>query len=123
MYTIVTVRIINGWSKSRKDYYFKSYDRLFIGDIVVCDTVNGPVLGEVIGINMPVPDGIKVNAEIIARVDMSRYKERKIKREKRIEIEKKLEARFNELDKLAKYRLFAKEDPELACLLDEYDKL
>ncbi len=89
------------------------------GDILVAESINGLGLVEVVGIKS---QSSKAKRWIVDKVDMSSYNARREKERKKAELEKKMEQRMKQMDKLTRFREMAKNDPEMARMLQEYER-
>ena len=78
------------------------------------------------------PDAPEVNSvfnsdnssrEIICRIDMTKYNERKEKAQKISTLKGQMDKKVKELQGVALYGLMAKDSPELQEMLDEYKHL
>ena len=90
------------------------------GDVCVVKTArHGMALAEVIDIKDAPQDG-EVLREIVSIVDTTRYDERVAKREKAAELKAKMKERAKQLQDIALFQMLAKDDPEMAQLLEEF---
>ena len=103
-------------------YSFRCFDEAEIGDIVVCDTVNGFVVGEVISLESSIPEA-KVLKEVVAIVDTRDFEDRKRNAERKSELKKKMDKKIKQLQDVTLYERFAEHDSELADMLAEYKTL
>ena len=120
---IVGVRIMNGDESFSEAYNFKCYDAVSVDDMVVVDTRYGFKLGKVAYITNKLPDnmnGKKVLKEVVTRVDLQAYNERKEKRERAETLKAKMDARVKELQEVAVFEMLAEKDDDLKALLEEY---
>jgi uncharacterized membrane protein len=102
-------------------YDFRSSLDLKTGDAVVCDTIRGLVVGNVVA----VLDTLTKNAVkmIVDKVDMDNYNKRlEIEKRKRM-IKDKMVERRKEIEEKIIYKTLAEVDPMMAKLLNEYEKL
>lgn len=101
-------------------YDFFTDLELVAGDAVVCDTVRGLAIGEVIDV---VNTSKKANKWVVQKIDMSQHESR-LAREKRIkELQAQMEDRRKNLEQEAIYAMLAKEDAEMSAMLKEYKDL
>lgn len=101
------------------------------GDIVaVMSAHHGIGIARIKGIYEP--DAPEVNSvlnsdnssrEIICRIDMTKYNERKEKAQKISTLKGQIDKKVKELQGVALYELMAKDSPELQEMLDEYKQL
>lgn len=115
---VVTFLPRMGETQNTKHYDFWSSIPLQEGDIVVVDTANGLQLASMSGVKST---SNSANKWVVAKVDLNEHEERIRKEEKRKELEKAMEARAKQVDKMSRYRQMAKEDPEMAKLLAELE--
>lgn len=66
---------------------------------------------------------VEVVGEVVAKIDMGCYNERVRSRIKAAELKTKMEARAKQLQDIALYQMLAKDDPDMAALLQEYQCL
>lgn len=89
------------------------------GDVCVVKTArHGMGLAEVIEVK-PSAEG-EVLREIVSIVDTARYDERVAKREKAAELKAKMKERAKQLQDIVLFQTLAKDDPEMAQLLEEF---
>lgn len=126
---IATVCPIND---PRTMYYYANYDpNLAVDDICVATSArrtkldplstSGFIVAKVIGIEDA--SAHDVTGEIVSRVDISDYTDRVESRIKAAELKEKMEARAKQLQDIALYQMLAKDDPDMAALLAEYQGL
>ena len=118
MYTLINVQLNN----MGKAYVFKCYDDVAIDDLVIVDTVNGFLVGKVLGISETIPTG-KVLNEVVGVIDPTPFIERKKKAERLNELKKTMDKKVKTLQSLTMYETLAEKDPELKTMLDEYRSL
>lgn len=68
------------------------------------------------------PDG-EVALEVVTKVSMDDYETRVKSRAKAAELKAKMEARAKQLQDIALYQMLAKDDPDMAILLAEYQSI
>ncbi len=117
---IISVKFLNGINN--KNYVFKCFDDVTVGDTVVVDTVNGFQLATVTETNSEPPKGT-VLKEVVAIVDMSEFNARKERADKIKKLKEKMNKRVKELQDIAVYEMLAKTDSALAEMLDELKSL
>lgn len=93
------------------------------GDFVVCDTINGPVLGEVSQLNVSTTKPCNIMRWIITKVDFAEFNAKREKRERITQLKKQLDSQIKEYEEIHKYELFAEKDPTVAQLLTELKEL
>lgn len=122
-YRIAIVNLINE-PNTTKPYAFALFDTYIIcGDYVLCDTSYGYKVAHVIDIvDKEDYDGCIVTREIICKVNLNPYLERKAERARKKELEKLLDdaIKIKNQSKLYLYEIVAANNPEIKVLLDEY---
>lgn len=88
---------------------------------MIDDGTGGMQLAIVIDI-LPCND-LDVYHEVIARIDTAAYDARVAIRKKAAELKAKMEARAKQLQDIALYQMLAKDDPDMAALLQEYQDI
>lgn len=118
-----TVAIIN---QGYKDYYYALYDEnIKIGDDVLvtgtaCDsvwTVKDIKLKDDVDIRQ------SITAEVICKVDTSKYDQRVKNRKAAENIKLEMDKKIKEMQETDKYEMYADKNPELAELLKAYKAL
>lgn len=95
---------------------------LQIDDVCVVDDFDGEMrLARVIDI-LPCND-LDVHHEVIARIDTAAYDARVATRKKAAELKAKMEERAKQLQDIALYQMLAKDDPDMAALVKEYQDI
>ena len=61
--------------------------------------------------------------EIVCKVDMSAFEERKAKAAQLVELKARMDSKVQQLQKAAVYEMLAEKDPELAEMLKAYKEL
>ncbi len=122
---------------SPDEYWFRYYesdtnvpiDNIGVGDWVVVKSRNGigvaRVLKKAKDLDTVRMQGFKGNIvkQVIAVVDTSKCDKRESDRAKLEKIEKKLEQKAKNAERLTMYRLLAKNDPEFSAILTEYESV
>lgn len=103
-----------------KEYDFLSMDILERGDRVVCDTINGLVLGRVVQM---IPSSTKATRWVVCKIDMEAHKARVEKAREIQAIKTAMEQRRREVLCLHDYGRIAEYDPQMANLLKKYEGL
>ena len=111
--------------ESGKKYMYALYDAtLQVGDTVVVKTGHhGLGLGKIVSLEDDRRSEVRYGREIICKVDMAAYEERREKAHKLAELKSKMDAKVQQLQQTAIYELLSEKDPELAALLAEYKGL
>ncbi len=113
--------------KNEKEYTFRTYDEVEIGDKVVVNTRHGLAVATIQGFP---EESVAVArskfqslAEVVCRVDMTAFNERKEKAEKASAIKAEMDCKVKQMQEDAVYEMFAEKDPQLAELLKQYKEL
>lgn len=104
-----------------KQYEFKTDLDLKKGDLVVCDTSIGYSVGEVINLLEEITN--KATKWLVCKVDLENHKARLVKEAKLKDLKAKMEKRRKQLQDIQVYELLAKDDPEMASLLVEFQQI
>lgn len=102
-------------------YAFKTDLDLVFGQVVVCDTVNGYIVGTVSDISDDVDK--KAKKWIVDVVDVRKHERRLKLEKKKDQIKKKLEDRRKQLQDISVYKILAEKDIEMSKLLKEYEEI
>lgn len=118
---IAVIRFLN--ESAFKTYEYANYEpELMINDLVVVMSAHhGMGLAEVVAIKDPTE--VEIYREIVAKVDTSNFDNRTAKRKQATELKAKMQERAKQLQDIALYQMLAKEDPEMAQLLQDYKSL
>lgn len=122
--SIVGVNFLQGYNTA-KEYAFACYDKeVSAGDLVVCDTANGISVARVCTVyeKENYPSNV-VGKEIICKIDIAAFEERKAVRARKQELKAKMDKRVKQLQDTAIYETLAKDDEELAELLAEFKNI
>lgn len=123
-FRVAKVRFISGYNKN-KEYGFALYNyfTIKVNDYVLCDTQYGYNVAKVVDVMSQEEYGKSVTKEIICKCDFTAYKVRKDIRDRVKMIKKELDKTVKENQDMTLYRVIAKDNPEVATLLSEYEKL
>lgn len=102
------------------------YDNYAVGDVVVVKTGHhGLAIAKIASIDAPSARTARVanGREIITKVDMDAYNSRVEARNRAAELKAAMDARINQLQRMAVLELFSEKDPEMKVMLDEYKAL
>ena len=102
------------------------YDNYDVGDVVVVKTGHhGLAVAKIAAIDAPSARTARVanGREIITRVDMGAYNFRVEAGNRAAELKAAMDARINQLQRMAVLELFSEKDPEMKVMLDEYKAL
>lgn len=99
-------------------------DTLQIGDVcAVNDNIHGMHLAMVIDILPHINDTNEFASEVIAKINTTAYDNRVAARKKTAELKAKMAERAKQLQDIALYQMLAKDDPDMAALLKEYQNI
>lgn len=120
----MSILISAKFKENPKQYTFKCYDAVSIGDLVVVDTKFGLNIATVTEIepehkNYPIGE----LREVVQVVDMTPFNERKAKAEKLKNLKNKMDQKVKELQDLAIYEMLAEKDSDLKEMLNEFKTL
>ena len=117
--------IINFISGSNTDvpYTYAAYEDYTEGDYVVVHTGHhGMAIAKVKSMGTE-DDKVEYGREIICKIDMTAYNDRKARAKRKAELKSKMEAKVKELQETAIFEMLAKEDAGLAEMLKEFKEL
>ena len=117
--------IINFISGSNTDvpYTYAAYEDYAEGDYVVVHTGHhGMAIAKVKSMGAE-DDKVEYGREIICKIDMTTYNDRKARAKRKAELKSKMEAKVKELQETAIFEMLAKEDAGLAEMLKEFKEL
>ena len=119
-YRVAGIKFGDSWQTKDKTYPYALYDEdIAIGDTVVVMTGHhGMTIAEVCSIGEMSKDSVTCGREIICKVDMTAYNDRKAKAKKMAELKVEMDAKVKALQEVALYELMAEKDPELKAMLD-----
>lgn len=123
-YRVASIKFQDDW-KTDKTYPYALYDEdIAIGDTVVVMTGHhGMTIAEVCAIGKTPKDSVTCGREIICKVDMTAYNDRKAKAKKMAELKVEMDAKVKALQEVALYELMAEKDPELKAMLEAFKAL
>ena len=123
-YTTASVRFPNGTNTDKLYSYALYDDKIQPGDTVVVKTGHhGLAVAEVAAIGAENAAPVKYGREIVSRVDLSAFEERRERGKKIAELKKQMDSKVQELQQEAIYEMLAQKDEGLAKLLTEYQQL
>lgn len=121
-YHPVIINFISG-SNTSVPYTYAAYEDYAEGDYVVVHTGHhGMALAKVKSIGAE-EDKVEYGREIICKIDMTAYNDRKARAKRKAELKGKMEAKVKELQETAIFEMLAKEDVGLAEMLKEFKEL
>ena len=108
-----------------KEYAFKTYDEtLSAGDYVLVDTANGARIVRIAAIGGDAESKADAARKfVLSKVDFTAYEKGKEIDAKSEELKERMKKRYEEISEIAKYKLIANDDPELASLLKSYEEI
>lgn len=122
-YITANIAFLDG-SNTDKTYRYALYDdTIQPEDTVVVQTGHhGMAVARIVALgepNGPVSHG----REIICKVDLTAFEERKARAAQLVELKAKMDSKVQQLQKAAVYEMLAEKDPELAAMLQAYKSL
>lgn len=123
-FSVATVKFLNG-SNAGIGYAYALYDNsISVGDIVVVNTGHhGMAVARVSAVNEADCSEVRCGREVVCKVDLTAFNERKEKAARIAALEKEMQAKAAEVQTMAIYEMMAEKSPELRIMLDEYKKL
>lgn len=110
-------------SISKRELVFAAYEPYEVNDYVVVNSGHhGFVVGQITAVEN-VEGNVQYGREIICKVDMTAYNDRKARAKRRAELKGRMEAKVKELQETAIFEMLAKEDAGLAEMLKEFKEL
>lgn len=121
-YRPIIINFLSG-ENTNVPYTYAAYEDYGEGDYVVVHTGHhGMAIAKVKAIGTE-DDKVEYGREIICKIDMTVYNERKTKAKRVAELEKAMDARVQVLQKTALFEMLAEKDEELAKMLKELKEL
>lgn len=121
-YHPVIINFISG-SNTNVPYVYAAYEDYAEGDYVVVHTGHhGMAIAKVKAMGTE-DDKVEYGREIICKIDMTAYNDRKARAKRKAELKGKMEAKVKELQETAIFEMLAKEDAGLAEMLKEFKEL
>ena len=130
-YDVAKVRFLSG-SNTKKTYYCAIYDDTMcnIGDTLVMQTAHHGlgivILDDIISKNDAenyMLDSCNEGREIVCKIDMTAYNNRKEKREMAAKLKAEMDKKIQEIQELTLFEMMATKSPELQAMLDTYKSL
>lgn len=120
-YTIAEVQFLEG-SNSNHKYSYACYDpTIAVGDICVVKTAHhGLSIAKVTGF---IDSDEELTREIVCRADFTEYNKRVEARKRMAELKDLMNIRAKQLQDVALFKMLAKEDADMAAMINEYEKL
>ena len=121
-YHSVIINFISG-ANTDVPYTYAAYEDYAEGDYVVVHTGHhGMTIAKVKAMGTE-DDKVEYGREIICKIDMTAYNDRKARAKRKAELKGKMEAKVKELQETAIFEMLAKEDAGLAEMLKEFKEL
>jgi len=123
-YRAAGIKFMYGYDTD-KTYPYALYDEdIVIGDTVVVMTGHhGMAIAEVCSIGEMPKDSVTCGREIICKVDMAAYLDRKARAKQMAELKKEMDEKVKALQETALYELMAEKDPSLKAMLEQFKAL
>lgn len=123
-YKVAGIKFQNG-SNSDKTYPYALYDEdIVIGDTVVVQTGHhGMSIAEICSIGEQGKDAVSCGREIVCKVDLTAFQERRAKAKRAAELKKQMDEMTEELQAIAVFEMLAEKNPAMKKLLDEFKSL
>ena len=123
-FKVAKIKFLNG-TNTCTEYEYAMFDDYEVGDTVVVASANhGLGIAKISAIITKEQAATKIfEREIVTKVDMETYENRKKNRNRLNELKNKMDKRFNELNKIALFEMMAEKDTELKGMLEEYKNL
>jgi len=123
-YRVAGIKFKDGYNTD-KTYPYALYDEgIIIGDTVVVMTGHhGMAIAEVCSIGEMPKDSVTCGREIICKVDMAAYLDRKARAKQMAELKKEMDEKVKALQETALYELMAEKDPSLKAMLEQFKAL
>jgi hypothetical protein len=125
-YNVAMVKLLKDANISTTTKYaFALFDNeIACEDLVLCDTVNGYVVGKITDIiTQDEYQGNAVTKEIICKVDFAAFEQRKANRIKAHQIQKEMDKKIKGIQEMMLYEMMAEKNPELKEMLEQYKAL
>ena len=120
-YRIAEVQFLEGTNANHK-YSYACYDLSIVeGDICVVKTAHhGLSIAKVVGF---IDSDEELTREIVCRADFTDYNKRVEARKRMAELKDLMNTRAKQLQDVALFKMLAKDDPDMAGMLKEYEQL
>lgn len=123
-YKVAVVNFIDG-KNTDQEYYYAAYGDSFKPDdyVVVHTGHHGMAIAKIVAIEDSGLDRVTCGREIIDKIELTYYNNRKEKTKKIQELKSRMDAKVQELQKSAIYEMLAEKDETLKELLKEYKSI
>lgn len=123
-FSVATVKFLDGSNTGRGYAYALYDDNIAVGDVVVVNTGHhGMAVAKIDALNEMGGADVKFGREVICKVDLTAFNERKQKVKRIAALEAQMRAKVAEVQAAALYEMMAEKSPELRAMLDEYKLL
>ena len=121
------LNIVSVQTREGRHFYCANFDpNVHLDDLVVfarIDDQSDLAVAVVEKINNHCDSDTYFNCEVVTKVDDSAYQDRLKSRAEAAKLKKQMEARAKQLQDIALYQMLAKDDPDMAALLEQYQNL
>lgn len=120
------------FDESENIYCYSSYDdSIKVGDCVLVDSrgyLATPKVVDIKSVNRMTAEEKEISRNgnvkgILSKLDFTAYEKGKEYEKKKADLKARIEARYNEMSEIAKYKVIAQSDETLAKMLEEYEAL
>lgn len=121
-YHPVIINFVSGLN-TNVPYIYAAYEDYAEGDYIVVHTGHhGMAIAKVKAIGTE-DDKVEYGREIICKIDMSAYNERKARAKRRAELKDMMDSAVKDFQDMTMYEMIAAKNPEFAKLLEEFKEL
>lgn len=124
-YNVAFVKFLQGVNTT-KEYAFALFEKdgsICVGDLVLCDTINGYYIARVSRITTQTECDFPVTKEIVCKVDFTNFERRKELRRQKELLKQRMDKMVAENQELILYQAIADKNPEMAEMLADYKAL
>lgn len=120
------------FNESENIYCYTSYDETIkVGDYVLVDSrgyLATPKVVDIKSVNKMTADEKEISRNgnvknVLSKLDFTIFERGKEYEKKKSDLRARIEARYNEMSEIAKYKVIAQSDETLAKMLEEYESL
>lgn len=121
-YDAVKVKYLDS-SISKRELVFAAYEPYEVNDYVVVNSGHhGFVVGQITSVEN-VEGNVQYGREIICKIDMTAYNDRKEHAKRRAELKDMMDSAVKDFKDMTMYEMIAAKNPEFAKLLEEFKEL
>lgn len=121
-YDAVKVKYLDS-SISKRELVFAAYEPYEVNDYVVVNSGHhGFVVGQITSVEN-VEGNVQYGREIICKIDMTAYNDRKERAKRRAELKDMMDSAVKDFKDMTMYEMIAAKNPEFAKLLEEFKEL